>query len=131
MLSEKGKVAKFLDKKRDSGVIVSIVEQLRQAILIYQVSTAEGCRSSQVNAFWIAVATTRYRQPGHTIGCEFPYSIFTVVRTDGRSLNAVVFQRIFETSGGTATYGQCQLSADVFDRKQREQMKRLSRPFRD
>ena len=72
MLSEKGKVTKFLDKKRDSGVIVRLVEQLRQAILIYQVSTAEGCRSSRVEAFWIAIATTRYRQPGHTIGCEFP-----------------------------------------------------------
>ena len=48
-LSEKGKVAKFLDKKRDAGAIVRLVEQLRQAILIYQVSTAENYRSSRVD----------------------------------------------------------------------------------
>ena len=49
MLSEKGKVAKFLDKKRDAGVIVRLVEQLRQAILVYQVSTAGNYRSSRVD----------------------------------------------------------------------------------
>ena len=44
MLSEKKKVAKMLDKKRDSGTIAKLVEQLRQAILIYQVgSPTESC----------------------------------------------------------------------------------------
>jgi len=37
-LSEKGKVAKVLDKTRDSQEVVGLVEKLRQAILIYQVS---------------------------------------------------------------------------------------------
>ena len=44
MLLDKGKVAKILDKKRDSGAIVKLVEQLRQAILIYQVGTVENSR---------------------------------------------------------------------------------------
>ena len=39
MLLDKGKVAKILDKKRDSGMIVKLVEQLRQVILVYQVGT--------------------------------------------------------------------------------------------
>jgi len=37
-LSDKGKVARVLDKKRDSQKVVGLVEKLRQAILIYQVS---------------------------------------------------------------------------------------------
>ncbi|KAF9790951.1 hypothetical protein BJ322DRAFT_418044 [Thelephora terrestris] len=34
----KGKAARILDKARDSGIIVKLVEELRQAILIYQLS---------------------------------------------------------------------------------------------
>ena len=41
MLLDKGKVAKLVDKKQDSGIIVKLVEELRQVILIYQVSTTE------------------------------------------------------------------------------------------
>ena len=37
-LSEKGKVARALDKTRDSGEVVKLIEKLRQAILVYQVS---------------------------------------------------------------------------------------------
>ena len=38
MLLNKGKVAKVLDKRKDSGTIVKLVEELRQAVLLYQVS---------------------------------------------------------------------------------------------
>ena len=37
-LSEKGKVARVLDKTRDSQEVITLVEKLRQAILVYQVS---------------------------------------------------------------------------------------------
>ena len=37
MLLEKGKGARILDKRQDSGMVVKLVEELRQAILIYQV----------------------------------------------------------------------------------------------
>jgi len=37
-LSGKGRVAKVLDKMQDSQEVVGLVEKLRQAILIYQVS---------------------------------------------------------------------------------------------
>ena len=37
-LSEKGTAARFLDKTRDSGEVVKLVEELRRAILVYQVS---------------------------------------------------------------------------------------------
>lgn len=36
-LLEKGIAARILDKKRDSGMVIKLVEELRQAILIYQV----------------------------------------------------------------------------------------------
>ena len=40
-LLDKGKTARILDKRRDSGAIVKLVEELRQAILLYQVRTIE------------------------------------------------------------------------------------------
>ena len=45
-LSEKGKVARVLDKTRDSQEVITLVEKLRQAILVYQVSVG-GERRSQ------------------------------------------------------------------------------------
>lgn len=48
---DKGKMAKILDKKQDSGMVVKLVEELRQAILIYQVGTCKNRRSSRVDAF--------------------------------------------------------------------------------
>ena len=43
-LSEKGKVSKVLDKTQDSQEVIGLVEKLRQAILIYQVS-ARHCQN--------------------------------------------------------------------------------------
>ena len=42
VLSEKGKVARVLDKSRDLQEVIGLVEKLRQAILVYQVSTRDG-----------------------------------------------------------------------------------------
>jgi len=38
-LLEKGKAPRFVDKGRDSGEVVKLVERLRDAITRYQVST--------------------------------------------------------------------------------------------
>ena len=46
MLLGKGKGARILDKKKDSGTVVKLVEELRQAVLIYQVGTFWSQRSS-------------------------------------------------------------------------------------
>jgi len=46
-LSEKGKVARAFDKTQDSQEVIGLVESLRQAILIYQVSV--GHRQSRKN----------------------------------------------------------------------------------
>ena len=40
-LSEKGKVARILDKAKDAQEVIGLVEKLRQAILVYQVSTRD------------------------------------------------------------------------------------------
>ena len=40
-LSEKGKVARILDKTRDSQEVINLVEKLRQAIFVYQVSVRD------------------------------------------------------------------------------------------
>lgn len=42
-LLAKGKAARILDKTQDSGKIIKLVEDLRQAILIYQVGIAWKC----------------------------------------------------------------------------------------
>ena len=60
-LLNKGKGAKILDKKQDSGAIVKLVEELRQAILLYQVRNVGNCRSSRADAYWTAVPTTIYK----------------------------------------------------------------------
>ena len=39
VLSDKGKVARVLDKTRDLQEVIGLVEKLQQAILVYQVST--------------------------------------------------------------------------------------------
>jgi hypothetical protein len=44
-LSGKKKVARVLDKTQDSQEVVKLVEKLRQAILVYQVSTRGGRQS--------------------------------------------------------------------------------------
>ena len=41
VLLGKGKAARILDKKQDSEMVVKLVEELRQAILIYQVGPVE------------------------------------------------------------------------------------------
>ena len=87
MLLGKGKGARFLDKSKDSGKVVKLVEELRQAILIYQVGKVGSERSSQANVFGIAIATTVDRQSGHAVGCKLPPSVFTI-RTDGRSIES-------------------------------------------
>lgn len=45
MLLDKGKVAKIVDKKQDSGMVIKLIEELRRAILIYQVGTVDDRRS--------------------------------------------------------------------------------------
>ena len=43
-LLEKGKIARVLDKAQDSEEVVKLVEELRRAILVYQVGTrCSGC----------------------------------------------------------------------------------------
>ena len=44
MLLEKGKGVRILDKKKDSGTVVKLVEELQQTILLYQVGIIENYR---------------------------------------------------------------------------------------
>ena len=83
MVLDKGKVAMILDKRKDSGVVVKLVEELRQAILLYQVGAVENHRSSRIDALGIAIATTIYRQSSRTVGCKSHLNVHTA-RADGR-----------------------------------------------
>ena len=52
LLLDKGKVARFLDKSQDLGEVVTLVERLRQAILIYQVRPCQKQLASGVANNW-------------------------------------------------------------------------------
>ena len=71
-LLDKGKVARVLDKGRDSAEVVALVEKLRQAILIYQVSVV-AYRSWRSFTPMAGVAAAVDIQPGHPIGREFRF----------------------------------------------------------
>ena len=109
----KGKTARFLDKTQDSSTVVKLIEELRQAILIYQVGTIGSLRSGRVNAFGIAIAAAINRQPSRTVDCKFPHVVFTI-GTDGGSPSKVFFQRIYEAARGRGIYTYCETSADVW-----------------
>ena len=74
-LSKKGKVARVLDKSQDSQEVVRLVERLRQAILIYQVSAGylTGWKSLTRGT---GVTTTVDIQPGRSIDRESLPSVF-------------------------------------------------------
>ena len=75
-LSEKGKVARVLDKTQDSGEVITLVEKLKQAILIYQVS-AGGPQSWKLLKRGTDVTTTVNIQPGRPIDRKFPSHLST------------------------------------------------------
>ena len=69
-LLEKGKVARVLDKTQDSEEVIALVEKLRQAILIYQVSVRHR-QSRRSLTRGTGVTTTVDIQPGRPFGGEF------------------------------------------------------------
>ena len=72
----KGKAARLLDKTQDSSTVVKLIEELRQAILMYQVCTIGSLISGRVNAFEIAIAAAIDRQPGRAVDCRFSPIVF-------------------------------------------------------
>jgi len=75
-LSEKGKVARVFDKTKDLGEVLTLVENLRQTILIYQVS-ARDCQSRKLLTRGTDVTTTVNIQPGRPIDRGFSLSSST------------------------------------------------------
>jgi len=69
-LSEKGKVARVFDKTQDSQEVVKLVENLRQAILVYQVS-ARHRRARKPLTRGAGIATAVTIQPSHPFDREF------------------------------------------------------------
>ena len=74
-MSGKGKIARALDKTRDSGEVVKLVEELRRAVLVYQVSIKPN-PSRGLLTRGTGVATTIDIQPGRPPDCEFALLIF-------------------------------------------------------
>ena len=68
-LSEKGKVARVLDKTQDSQEVIRLVEKLKQAILVYQVSVRRR-QSRKLLTCGADVTTTVNIQPGRPIDRE-------------------------------------------------------------
>lgn len=64
-------------------MVVKLIEELRQAILIYQVGPVKDDQRGPAESFCIAFATTFYRQPGRAVDCKSPLIVFAV-GADGR-----------------------------------------------
>ena len=79
-LLAKGRAARFLDKRKDSGEVAALVEKLRQAILDYQVS---------IRDYWNWRSLTCIADVTATIGIQPSRPI------DGESL----FDPSYSTSG--------------------------------
>ena len=76
-LSEKGKVARVLDKTKDSGEVIALVEKLRRAIVIYQVSSGRHqCWKYLTRR--AGITATVYLQPGRTVDREFLPLVFNL-----------------------------------------------------
>jgi len=84
-LSEKGKVARVLDKSQDSQEVIGLVESLRQAILIYQVSAGHR-QSRKLLTRGTGGPTTVNIQPGRSFDREslLPVAGFETQRSVGR-----------------------------------------------
>lgn len=76
--------ARILDKMRDSQKVAKLVEDLQQAILIYQVGTIhqEPRESGMAYTFRIAIAAAIDKQPGLAVDCK-PPPIVLFIGTDG------------------------------------------------
>jgi len=76
-LSGKGRVARVLDKTQDLQEVIGLVEKLRQAILIYQVSAIH-CQNWISLTRGTGVTTTVNIQPGCRFDreCLLPVSDF-------------------------------------------------------
>ena len=74
-MSEKGKIARVIDKSRDSGEVVKLVEDLRRAILVYQVGIRHHPGPGSLTR-GAGVATTIDIQSSRPPHCEFVLLIF-------------------------------------------------------
>ena len=63
-LLEKKDGARFLDKSKDSQEVANLVEQLRTAIVYYQVSRATRCRSELTRMEQLSQQQSIYNQMG-------------------------------------------------------------------
>ena len=70
-LSEKGKLARVLDKAQDSQEVLKLVEKLRQAILVYQVSVRHRRSGKLLTDMRAGVTTTVNIQPSRSFDREF------------------------------------------------------------
>lgn len=73
-LSEKGKLARVLDKTKDLQEVIGLVERLRQAILVYQVSVRDRQNRKSLTRR-AGVTTTVNIQPGRPFECEFLFPV--------------------------------------------------------
>ena len=72
-ISEKKKTAGLLDKARDCREVVELVEELRNAIVYYQVSGSYAGQTGRVDMNGTDLTATVNIQSDRTIGCKAVY----------------------------------------------------------
>lgn len=106
MLLDHGKVVKILDKAR----FWKDRQARRTALVtnpIHLVGAVEKCQSGRADPFWIAIATTIYRQSNLALGYNLPFNVFAGVEMSGDWWTQVVFQLTCETLRCETTHTYC------------------------
>ena len=98
-LSGKGKVARVLDKSQDAQEVIKLVEKLRQAILVYQVSPKH-LQSWTLLTRRTGVTTAVDIQPGRPLDSELIPILLPVPRLSEVRLIQGIFRYNFEIPSG-------------------------------
>ena len=77
VLSEKGTMARVLDKAQDASAVVKLVDQLQKTIIIYQVCVQACQIQAALIRMMAGVSTTVDPQSSHTAGGMFLWIVFT------------------------------------------------------
>ena len=99
-LLAKGRVARFVDKARDSGEVAKLIERLREAVIHYQVS--ENCFQHRIQLTARQVSQQQAVYDRITDLAVSDFQFVSAFHTDNRVFCQVVFRRTLETPRGNA-----------------------------
>ena len=99
-LLAKGRLARFVDKARDSGEVAKLIERLREAVIHYQVSENYFQHRIQLTAGQVSQQQAVYDRITDLAVSDFRF--VSALHADNRLFRQVVFRCTLETPRGNA-----------------------------